>query len=90
MANWERRHPGGGDRPHGRLLVDDAELEDVALVDAHGVETKAEIDFSDLQNVKAYLPMGLLAGEYTLKVYTRSGLGDEFGVHVASRKVVVE
>ena len=31
-----------------------------------------------------------LAGEYTLKVYTRSGLGDEFGVHVASRKVVVE
>ena len=31
----------------------------------------------------------LLAGEYTLKVYTRSGLGDAFGVHVASRKVVV-
>ena len=62
----------------------------VALVDAHGVETKAVIDFSDLQNVKAHLESGLLAGEYTLKVYTRSGLGDEFGVHVATRKVVVE
>ena len=62
----------------------------VALVDAHGVETKAVIDFSDLQNVKAHLESGLLAGEYTLKVYTRSGLGDEFGVHVAARKVVVE
>ena len=48
------------------------------------------IDFSDLQNVKAHLESGLLAGEYTLKVYTRSGLGDEFGVHVATRKVVVE
>ena len=75
----------------GADLAPDAMKEDeyVALVDAHGVETKAEIDFSDLQNVKAHLPMGLLAGEYTLKVYTRSGLGDEFGVHVASRKVVV-
>ena len=76
----------------GADLAPDAMKEDeyVALVDAHGVETKAEIDFSDLQNVKAHLPMGLLAGEYTLKVYTRSGLGDEFGVHVATRKVVVE
>ena len=62
----------------------------VALVDVHGVETKAEITFSDLQNVKARLASSLLAGEYTLKVYTRSGLGDQFGVHVASRKVVVE
>ena len=62
----------------------------VALVDAHGIETKAEITFSDLQNVKAHLASSLLAGEYTLKVYTRSGLGDAFGVHVASRKVVVE
>ena len=76
----------------GANLAPDATKEDeyVALVDAHGVETRAEIDFSALQNVKAHLAMGLLAGEYTLKVYTRSGLGDEFGVHVASRKVVVE
>jgi len=76
----------------GSDLAPDTTKDDeyVALVDAHGVETRAVIDFSDLQNVKAHLESGLLAGEYTLKVYTRSGLGDEFGVHVASRKVVVE
>ena len=76
----------------GADLAPDATKEDeyVALVDAHGIETKAEITFSDLQNVKAHLASSLLAGEYTLKVYTRSGLGDQFGVHVASRKVVVE
>ena len=61
----------------------------VALADARGLETKAEITFSDLQNVKAHLESPLPAGEYTLKVYTRSGLGDQFGVHVAARKVVV-
>ena len=76
----------------GADLAPDATKEDeyVALVDAHGIETKAEITFSDLQNVKARLASALLAGEYTLKVYTRSGLGDQFGVHVASRKVTVE
>ena len=75
----------------GSDLAPDATKDDefVALVDAHGVETRAVIDFSDLQNVKAHLESGLLAGEYTLKVYTRSGLGDEFGVHVATRKVQV-
>ena len=76
----------------GSDLAPDATKDDeyVALVDAHGVETRAVMDFSDLQNVKAHLESGLLAGEYTLKVYTRSGLGDEFGVHVASRKITVE
>jgi len=75
----------------GADLAPDTTKEDeyVALVDVHGIETKAEITFSDLQNVKARLASSLLAGEYTLKVYTRSGLGDQFGVHVASRKVVV-
>ena len=75
----------------GSDLAPDVTMDDeyVALVDAHGVETKAEITFSDLQNVKAHLASSLLAGEYTLKVYTRSGLGDQFGVHVASRKVAV-
>ena len=75
----------------GADLAPDTTKEDeyVALVDAHGIETKAEITFSDLQNVKAHLASSLLAGEYTLKVYTRSGLGDRFGVHVATRKVVV-
>ena len=76
----------------GADLAPDTTKEDeyVALVDVHGIETKAEITFSDLQNVKAHLASSLLAGEYTLKVYTRSGLGDQFGVHVATRKVVVE
>ena len=76
----------------GADLAPDTTKEDeyVALVDVHGIETKAEITFSDLQNVKAHLARSLLAGEYTLKVYTRSGLGDQFGVHVASRKVNVE
>ena len=61
----------------------------VALVNARGLETKAEIEFSDLQNVKAHLATALEPGEYTLKVHTRSGLGDQFGVRVASRKVMV-
>ena len=75
----------------GANLAPDATKEDeyVALVDAHGVETKATMTFSDLQNVKAHLEAALPAGEYTLKVYTRSGLGDQFGVTVATRKVVV-
>ena len=62
----------------------------VALVDGDGVETKATIAFSDLQNVKAQLASALPAGTYTLKVYTRSGLGDQYGVHVATRRVAVE
>jgi hypothetical protein len=75
----------------GANLAPDATKEDeyVALVDAHGVETKATMTFSDLQNVKAHIEAALPAGEYTLKVYTRSGLGDQFGVTVATRKVVV-
>jgi len=75
----------------GADLAPDATKEDefVAFADAHGVETKAEITFSDLQNVKAHLATALTPGEYTLKVYTRSGLGDQFGVRVASRKVAV-
>ena len=75
----------------GADLAPDTTKEDeyVALVDVHGIETKAEITFSDLQNVKAHLTTALPAGEYTMKVYTRSGLGDAFGVHVATRKVQV-
>ena len=75
----------------GADLAPDATKDDeyVALADVHGIETKAEITFSDLQNVKAHLASALEPGEYTLKVYTRSGLGDQYGVHVATRKVVV-
>ena len=75
----------------GADLAPDTTKDDeyVALVSAQGVETEAEITFSDLQNVKAHLATALAPGEYTLKVYTRSGLGDQFGVRVAHRKVVV-
>ena len=75
----------------GSDLGPDSEREDeyVALVNAQGVETKCGIEFSDLQNVKARLATALPAGEYTLKVYTRSGMGEAFGVHVATRKVTV-
>ena len=75
----------------GSDLAPDAEKDDeyVALVSKEGAETRAAIEFSDLQNVKARLGAALPAGEYTLKVYTRSGLGDEFGVHVATRKVSI-
>ena len=76
----------------GNDLAPDSTKEDegVALVSAQGVETWCEIEFSDVQNVKARLASALPAGQYTLRVYTRSGFGDEFGVRVASRKVVVK
>ena len=75
----------------GSDLGPDSEREDeyVALVNAQGVETKCGIEFSDLQNVKARLAAALPAGEYTLKVYTRSGMGEAFGVRTATRRVTV-
>ncbi len=75
----------------GANLAPDASKDDeyVALVASDGTVTRAEITYSDLQNVKANLATALEAGVYTLKVFTRSGLGDAYGVHVASRKVTV-
>ena len=75
----------------GANLAPDETKDDeyVALADGEGVETKATVTFSDLQNVKAQLATALPPGTYTLKVYTRSGLGDEFGVHVATRRITV-
>ena len=75
----------------GSDLAPDATKEDeyVALVSSAGVETKAEIEFSDLQNVKARLASALPAGQYTLKVFTRSGFGEDFGVRVATKRVTV-
>ena len=75
----------------GDDLAPDATKEDegVVLASAQGGETKCEIEFSDIQNVKARLTSALPAGQYTLKVYTRSGFGEEFGVHVATRRVTV-
>ena len=75
----------------GADLAPDTSKQDegMSVANAAGVETKCTITFSDLQNVKAVLPTALEPGEYTLKVYTRSGLGAEYGVSVATRKVVV-
>ena len=75
----------------GSDLAPDATKDDeyVAIVDNMGVETKAEITFSDLQNVKAAFESAPEPGDYTLVVHTRCGMGDAFGVKVASRRVVV-
>ena len=75
----------------GADLGPDAERADeyVAFADARDVETRCEIEHSDLQNVKAHLAAALPAGTYTLKVYTRSGMGEAFGVKCATRKVTV-
>ncbi len=61
----------------------------VALADKNGIETRLEVTYSDLLLVKATLPNSMTSGAYTLKVYTRSGFGDEFGVKTATRKVTV-
>ena len=75
----------------GADLAPDATKDDeyVAIVDDMGVETKAEITFSDLQNVKAAFETAPEPGNYTLVVHTRCGMGDAFGVKVATRRVVV-
>ena len=52
---------------------------------------KAEISYSDLQNVKGVFEgVEVEAGEYTIAVYTRSGMGEEYGVKSATRKVTVK
>ena len=64
----------------------------VALLDGKGeVVAKAEISYSDLQNVKGVFE-GVVVdpGEYTLAVFTRSGMGEEYGVKKATRKVAVK
>ena len=61
----------------------------VCIADDTDNETRATVSYSDLGNVKGTLPSGITPGRYTLKVYTRSGLGERFGVAVASRKIEV-
>jgi len=61
----------------------------VAIRSAAGVETKATVLASDLQNVRAQFATAPAAGEYTLVVYTRSGLGESYGVKSATRKIAV-
>ena len=59
----------------------------VGVISSNGTLVKAEIVSSDLNTVKAAFGSALEAGEYTLVVATRSGLGDEFAVKTATRKV---
>ena len=63
----------------------------VALLNDMGtVIAKAVLSYSDLQNVKGtFEGVEVEPGEYTLAVFTRSGMGDAFGVKSATRKVVV-
>ena len=63
----------------------------VALLNDMGtIIAKAMLSYSDLQNVKGtFEGVEVEPGEYTLAVYTRSGMGDAFGVKSATRKVVV-
>ena len=61
----------------------------VKFITIRGTEHACEVAYSDLGNVKAQLVSPLEAGTYTLAVFTRSGLGDAFGVKGASRKVTV-
>ena len=64
----------------------------VALLNDMGtVIAKATINYSDLQNVKGVFEgVETEPGEYTIAVYTRSGMGEEYGVKSATRKVTVK
>jgi len=77
----------------GADLGPDTEKSDemVCLEDNLGVKkATATVTYSDLQNVKGkFEGVTLAPGEYTLAVYTRSGLGEEYGVKKATRKVTV-
>ena len=65
------------------------EDEFVGLRTKDGTLVKATITASDLNTVTAALSTTIEAGEYTLVVATRSGLGEEYGVAEATRKIKV-
>ena len=75
------------------LAPDDTKADEfVALLNDMGtVIAKAVLSYSDLQNVKGtFEGVEVEPGEYTLAVFTRSGMGDAFGVKSATRKVTVK
>lgn len=76
----------------GTDLGPDTEKEDefVGVRAKDGTLVKAVIDSSDLNTVKAHFATSVEAGEYTLVVATRSGLGEEFGVAEATRKITIK
>ena len=74
------------------LAPDDTKADEfVALLNDMGtVICKATISYSDLQNVKGvFEDAEVEPGEYTIAVFTRSGMGEEYGVKKATRKVSV-
>lgn len=72
------------------LALDEArEDEFVGIRAPDGTFTKAEVTYSDLGQTKAKFTEAPEAGTYTLVVATRCGLGTEFGVVTAERKVNV-
>ena len=78
----------------GSDLGPDTEKDDekVVLENAKGeAVATATVSYSDLQNVKGvFTAAAVEPGEYTLAVYTRSGMGEEYGVKKATRKVAVD
>ena len=76
----------------GTDLGPDSEKDDeyVALLDKDGqMAAKAEIVYSSLQLVRCALEAAIEPGAYTLVVYTRSGMGEAYGVKSATRKISV-
>lgn len=62
----------------------------VALIDKDGaIAAKAEVVYSSLQLVRCQLATPIQAGAYTLAVFTRSGMGEAYGVKSATRKITV-
>lgn len=77
----------------GTDLGPDSEKADeyVALLNKEGLMTaKAEIVYSSLQLVRCELAAPVEPGNYTLAVFTRSGMGEAYGVKSATRKVTVK
>ena len=76
----------------GTDLGPDSEKGDefVALLDKDGMlVAKAEIVYSSLQLVRCSFGEAVEAGSYTLAVYTRSGMGEAYGVKSATRKITI-
>lgn len=73
------------------LALDETrEDEFVGIRAPDGTFTKAEVTYSDLGQTKAKFTEAPEAGTYTLVVATRCGLGTEFGVVTAERKITIK
>ena len=76
----------------GTDLGPDSEKDDefVAVMTADGtIVAKAEVVYSSLQLVRCKFTEQVTEGPYTLAVFTRSGMGGEYGVKSATRKITI-